>query len=80
MHVYTVLQLFEVLAASAILLYGVLSRSPIITVLAAGYLIGKAVLNILAPEGGTVYRRSIIAYALAFLYVVVGAILVHFSG
>jgi hypothetical protein len=38
------------------------------------------VLNILAPEGGTVYRRSIIAYALAGIYVVGGAILVHFSG
>jgi hypothetical protein len=79
-HVYTALQLFEVLAASAILLYGVLSRSPIITLLGAGYLIGKAVLNILAPEGGTVYRRSLIAYALAALYVVGGAVLVHFSG
>jgi hypothetical protein len=77
---YTALQLFEVLAASAILLYGVLLRSPIITLLGGGYLIGKAVLNILAPEGGTVYRRSIIAYALAGLYVIGGAVLVHFSG
>ena len=80
MHVYTALQLFEVLAASAILMYGVLSRSPIVTLLGAGYLIGKAIINILAPEGGTVYRRSIIAYAFAGLYVVGGAILVHFSG
>ncbi len=80
MHAYTALQLFEVLAASAILMYGVLSRSPIISLLGAGYLIGKALLNILAPEGGTVYRRSIIAYAFAALYVVGGAILVHFSG
>ena len=80
MHVYTALQLFEVLAASAILMYGVLSRSPIISLLGAGYLIGKALLNILAPEGGTVYRRSIIAYAFAGLYVLAGAVLVHFSG
>ena len=80
MHVYTALQLFEVLAASAILLFGLLSRSPITTLLGAGYLIGKAVLNILAPEGGTVYRRSIIGYAFAGLYVIGGAILVHFSG
>jgi len=78
--VYTALQLFEVLAASAVLLYGVLTRSPIITLLGGGYLIGKALLNILAPEGGTVYRRSIIAYALAGLYVIAGAVLVHFSG
>jgi hypothetical protein len=78
--VYTALQLFEVLVAGAILLYGVLTRSPIIVLLGGGYLIGKALLNILAPEGGTVYRRSIIAYAAAGLYVVLGAILVHFSG
>ena len=80
MSAYTALQLFQVLAASAILLYGVLLRSPIITLLGGGYLIGKAGLNILAPEGGTVYRRSIIAYALAGLYVIGGAVLVHFSG
>jgi len=78
--IYTALQLFEVLAASAILLFGVLTRSPIITLLGAGYLVGKAVLNILAPEGGTVYRRSIIGYGVAGLYVIGGAILVHFSG
>jgi hypothetical protein len=78
--VYTALQIFEVLAASAILMYGVLSRSPIVTLLGAGYLIGKAIINILAPEGGTVYRRSIIAYTFSGLYVVGGAILVHFSG
>jgi hypothetical protein len=78
--VYTALQLFEVLAASAILMYGVLVRSPIIALLGGGYLAGKAILNILAPEGGTVYRRSIIAYAFAGLYLVAGAILVHFSG
>ena len=80
MSIYTALQLFEVLAASAILLFGVLTRSPIITLLGAGYLVGKAVLNILAPEGGTVYRRSIIGYGVAGLYVIGGAILVHFSG
>jgi hypothetical protein len=78
--VYTALQLVEVLAASAILLFGVLTRSPIVTLLGAGYLIGKALLNVLAPEGGTVYRRSIIAYGFAGLYVIGGAILVHFSG
>jgi hypothetical protein len=77
---YTALQLFEVLAASAILLYGVLTRSPIIALLGGGYLIGKALLNILAAEGGTVYRRSIIAYAIAGLFVLGGAVLVHFSG
>jgi len=78
--VYTALQLFEVLVASAILLAGLLGHSPTITLLAGGYLIGKAILNILAPEGGSVYRRSLIGYGLAGVYVVGGLILVHFSG
>jgi hypothetical protein len=79
MAVYTAVQLFEVLVASAILLYGVLSHSPILTLLGGGYLIGKAILNILAPEGGSVYRRSLIGYGFAGVYVVGAAILVHFS-
>jgi hypothetical protein len=77
--VYTALQIFEVLVASAVLLYGVLSNSPTITLLGGGYLIGKAILNILALEGGSVYRRSVIGYTLAGLYVIGGLILVHFS-
>ena len=80
MAVYTALQLFEVLVASLIMLYGVMSHSAIVTLLGGGYLIGKSVLNILAPEGGTVYRRSMIGYALAGLYVLAGAMLVHFTG
>ncbi len=79
MSVYTALQLFEVLVASAILLYGALRDSPSITLLGGGYLIGKAILNILAPEGGTVYRRSLIGYGFAGVYVIGGLILVHFS-
>jgi hypothetical protein len=77
---YTALQLFEVLVAGAIVLFGVMTKSPILTLLGAGYLIGKAVLNILALEGGSVYRRSLIGYAIAAIFVVGGAILVHFSG
>ena len=77
--VYTALQLFEVLVASAILLYGILQDSPAITLLGGGYLIGKAILNILTPEGGTVYRRSLIGYGFAGLYVIGGLILIHFS-
>jgi hypothetical protein len=79
MAVYTAVQLFEVLVASALLLYGVLGDSPAITLLGSGYLIGKAILNILAPEGGSVYRRSLIGYAFAGVYVIGGLILVHFS-
>jgi len=77
---YTALQLFEVLAAGAIVMFGVLTKSPIVTIVGAGYLIGKAVLNILAVEGGSVYRRSLIGYAIAAIFVVAGAILVHYSG
>ena len=80
MTAYTLLQLLEVLVASIVLLYGVLSRSSTITILGGGFLIGKAVLNILAPEGGTVYRRSLIGYALGAVFVVIGVLAVHFAG
>jgi hypothetical protein len=79
MAVYTVLQLLEVLVASLILLFGVLTKSPIVTLLGGGFLVGKAILNVLAPEGGTVYRRSLIGYGFAAIYVVVAAILVHYA-
>jgi hypothetical protein len=75
---YTLLQLVEVLVFSAVLMFGVLVRSPSIAILGGGFLIGKAVLNILAPEGGTVYRRSLIGYGLGAIYVVVGVIAAHF--
>jgi multisubunit Na+/H+ antiporter MnhE subunit len=78
--VYTALQLFEVLVASAILLYGVLTGSSTVALLGGGFLIGKAILNIFAPEGGSVYRRSLIGYGLAAVYVLVGIVLLHFSG
>jgi hypothetical protein len=80
MAVYTAVQLFEVLVASLILLFGVLTKSPTVTLLGGGFLIGKAILNVLAPEGGTVYRRSLIGYGFAAIYVIVAAILVHYSG
>ena len=41
-------------------------------------LIGKAVLNILAPEGGSVTRRSIIGYTLGGIFVLFGVTAVHF--
>jgi hypothetical protein len=77
--VYTALQLLEVLVASAILLFGVLTDSSTVILLGGGFLIGKALLNILAPEGGSVYRRSLVGYGFAGIYVAVGAILIHFS-
>jgi hypothetical protein len=77
---YTLLQLFEVVLASAILLYGVLAHSASVTLLGGGFLIGKAILNILAPEGGTVYRRSLIGYGIAGLFVLGAILAVHFAG
>lgn len=78
MSFYTLLQLVEVVAFSAVLLYGVLSRHPSIAVLGGGFLIGKAVLNILAPEGGSVWRRSLIGYGLGGIYTLFGIAAVHF--
>lgn len=80
MSAYTLLQLVEVLVASAVLLTGVLTRSSTLTILAGGFLIGKAVLNILTPEGGSVYRRSLMGYALGAIFVVVGFVAAHFAG
>ena len=78
MAAYTLLQLVEVLVFSIILMAGVLVRSPSIAILGGGFLLGKAVLNILAPEGGSVYRRSVIGYALGAIYVLVGVTAAHF--
>ena len=78
MSAYTLLQLVEVLAFSIVLLFGVLVRSPSIAILGGGFLIGKAVLNILAPEGGSVYRRSLIGYALGGAFVIIGILAAHF--
>jgi len=75
---YTLLQLVEVLAFSIVLMFGVLVRSPSLAILGGGFLIGKAVLNILAPEGGSVYRRSVIGYALGGIYTVIGIVAAHF--
>jgi hypothetical protein len=77
---YTVLQLFEVAVATIILLVGVLSNSPPVALLGGGFLIGKAILNILWPEGGSVYRRSLIGYSVAFVIVLGGLIVKHFTG
>ena len=78
MSAYTLLQLVEVLVFGAVLMFGILVRSPSVAILGGGFLIGKAVLNILAPEGGTVYRRSLIGYALGAIYVVIGVAAAHF--
>ena len=80
MSAYTLFQLLEVLVAAAILLVGVLTKSAPIALLGGGLLMGKAILNILAPEGGSVYRRSLIGYALAGVFVLGGIAAFHFAG
>jgi hypothetical protein len=75
---YTVVQLFEVMLFGAVLGYGILEHRPSLSLLGGGLLIGKAILNILAPEGGTVLRRSVAAYAMGAVYCGVGLLLVHF--
>ena len=79
MSAYTLLQLLEVLLTSAVLMFGVLTRSSALTVLGGGFLIGKAILNILAPEGGSVYRRSLIGYLAGGIFVLIGIIAIHFT-
>jgi len=77
--VYTAVQLFELALFAAVVLYGVLAHLPSLTVLGAGLLVGKALLNIVAPEGGTVLRRSVIGYGVGALYVLVALVLIHFN-
>lgn len=66
--------------AAGIVLIGVLGRSVPITLLGAGFLLGKAILNILWSEGASVYRRSLIAYGVAGLFVLGGIVANHFVG
>lgn len=80
MAAYTLLQLIEVAGAAAVLLAGVLVNSAPVALLGGGFLMGKAVLNILWPEGGSVYRRSVIGYTIAGLFVLGGIIAYHFVG
>ena len=78
MSAYTLLQLVEVAVFAGVLLYGVIGLHPSITVLGGGFLIGKAVLNILAPEGGSVFRRSLIGYTIGGVFTLLGVAAVHF--
>jgi hypothetical protein len=79
MKLYTAVQLFELALFAAVLLYGVLAHLPSLTVLGGGLLLGKGLLNILAPEGGTVLRRSVIGYAVGAIYVLAALALIHFN-
>ena len=75
----TLLQLLEVVVAAAILLLGVLRHSAPISILGGGLLVGIAVTALLAPEGGTVYRRALVGYSIAGIFVLGGFVLYHFA-
>ena len=76
MRAYTAVQLFEVAVFSGVVGYGIFFHFPSVVAVGAGLLIGKAVMNVLTPEGGSVMRRSILGYGVGAVYVllVVGAI------
>ena len=80
MRVYTLVQLAEVALFSAVLVYALLptpDAHPSLAVAAGGLLVGKAVMNILAPEGGSLIRRTLIGYGVGAVLVVIGIILIH---
>lgn len=76
MAAYTLVQLGEVALFAGVFLYGMLTGHPSIAVIGGGLLIGKAVLNILAPEGGSLYRRSFVGYGVGAIFAVLGIALV----
>ena len=75
--VYTFMQLGEVALFAAVLLYGIVTGHPSVAAIGGGLLVGKAVLNILAPEGGSLYRRSLAGYGLGAVFAVLGIVLVR---
>jgi hypothetical protein len=79
-RVYTFVQLAEVALFFAVLLYALLptpDTHPSLAVGAGGLLVGKAVMNVLAPEGGSVLRRTLIGYGVGAVLVVIGVLLIH---
>jgi len=76
---YTALQLFELLLFSGLFFYGSATNRPSIVVLAGGLLLGKAILNVLAADGGSLYRRSLIGYGVGALFIAVGVVLVKLA-
>jgi hypothetical protein len=75
----TLLQLIEVVIAAAILLAGVLRNSPSLSILGGGLLVGIGITSLLAPEGGTVYRRALVGYTIAGIFVLGGFVVYHFA-
>ena len=83
MRLYSLVQLGEAVLFFAVLVYALLptpDTHPSLAVVAGGLLMGKAVLNILATEGGSVYRRSLVGYGVGLVFVAAGILAVHFLG
>ena len=82
MRLYTLVQLGELILFFTVLVYALIptpDTHPSLAIVAGGLLMGKAVVNILAPEGGTVIRRTLIGYGFAAIFVTIGIILVLFA-
>ena len=80
MRVYTLVQFGEVVIFAAVLVYALLptpDKHPALAMVAGGLLIGKAVLNILAPEGGSLIRRSLVGYGLGAVFLGIGLVLLY---
>jgi hypothetical protein len=78
-RLYSIVQLGEAVLFFAVLVYALLplpDTHPSLAVVAGGLLMGKAVLNILAPEGGTLIRRTLVGYGFAAVFVTIGIALV----
>jgi hypothetical protein len=77
---YTALQFVELVLFSGVALFGILSRSVSLALVGAGLLLGKALLNILEREGGTVARRSLVGYLAGLFFVLSGLVLSRVCG
>lgn len=77
MRIYTFVQLLETALFGLVLLYGLLIHRPTLAALGGGLLVGKATLNILWPEGGTLLRRSLVGYAVGAVYTAVAVAAIH---
>jgi hypothetical protein len=75
----TLLQLVEAVIGLLIVLVGGLVRSGPLALVGGGFLMGLAIANILAPEGGSIYRRAFIGYAIAAVFVLGGLVLYHLA-
>jgi len=80
LRLYTFVQIVELALFGAVLIYSLLAtpdRHPSLALVAGGLLIGKALLNVLAPEGGTLLRRSLVGYGVGAVVAGTGILLLR---